>query len=994
MSKAHVFISYSRRDTAFVDKLERALQGRSIVMWRDVHSIPGGAKWFRRIKQGLEASYAMLYIDTPHAEQSDWVEKEFLFAQNLKLETIPVKDDASFMSFQTINLNPVLCDEANFEAGIGKIVARLAELPQVPIKPDAVPPPEPERREPSADSDVWAESGEQETIASMDYSAEVQQYVAWLLVQSQADLRDALYVNLSAQAEERKKPVDNPFGMGLDMDAGMSFEPLGLERIMGDAFDKAGEPVEDARVPVHAHERVILLGEPGSGKTTTLLQLAVDLARQVQDDPDNVRIPIFVPLRKYDGSITFVDFVRQQMYNLQDAYTDLIQQDKLIFLLDALNEMPRTDDDGRDLVADVRDFAQKQARWVVSCRVRDYQEELKDVPDVSKVRLQPLDPPRIRDVIMARFREQFAPQGIASESDGESLWQAMYGSDDLLTAWQNVTEKGTQQQFWGLKRPDGIGYSWESDARAWQAMANDKRRMMHLCRNPYMTKMVSDIYAIDKSLPDNRGALFKKFVDKLLARDEALAKSVGATWLDDALIRKGLAEIAYRMGAQTELPRTQAETILHDVVPQADSALLLRIAQGASLLDVGQDVRFTHQLLQEYFASEVMGALVDDGVPATTLWQPENWWEPNGREETAIILAGVRGDPEGIARWLASAQPELAVQVLQESGVPVDLATLDADTRQALIDSANAKAKSDNPVERAAAYRVLGLLNVDNRQGIGVIEVKVPSPSEAVGRGDLGVRAIRLPDIAWGDPLPANTEVPIGGDSDAYQALPAQTVQFPYAYRLSRYTITYGQFQCFVDDASEMGYEYDTWWDGFPDNYKRQPMLEQNNPYDNHPRDNVSWYQAVAFCRWLTWHLHEAGLLDSGEEIRLPSSQEWEAYARYPDGRKYVYGDSVDVSMMNVRDTGIGKTSAVGLFASSPLGVYDMNGNVWEWCLTKFKEDGEPEGDAIDESGANRVLRAGAFGSSSDNARAASRNDFGVPSLRDGGIGYRCFRSY
>ena len=60
----HVFISYSRHDTDFVEKLEQALQARSIVMWRDVHSIPGGAKWFRRIKQGLESSYAMIYIDT------------------------------------------------------------------------------------------------------------------------------------------------------------------------------------------------------------------------------------------------------------------------------------------------------------------------------------------------------------------------------------------------------------------------------------------------------------------------------------------------------------------------------------------------------------------------------------------------------------------------------------------------------------------------------------------------------------------------------------------------------------------------------------------------------------------------------------------------------------------------------------------------------------------------------------------------------------------
>ena len=51
----HVFISYSRKDTEFVEKLERELNARGIITWRDVHSIPGGARWFGRIKAGLES---------------------------------------------------------------------------------------------------------------------------------------------------------------------------------------------------------------------------------------------------------------------------------------------------------------------------------------------------------------------------------------------------------------------------------------------------------------------------------------------------------------------------------------------------------------------------------------------------------------------------------------------------------------------------------------------------------------------------------------------------------------------------------------------------------------------------------------------------------------------------------------------------------------------------------------------------------------------------
>ncbi|MBL8166242.1 MAG: toll/interleukin-1 receptor domain-containing protein, partial [Anaerolineae bacterium] len=256
----HVFISYSRKDSAFVDRLEIALRGEGLLTWRDIHSIPGGAKWFRRIKQGLEASYAMLYVDTQHAEESDWVEKEFLFAASLKLPIIPVKPDARFRSLATINLNPVVCDEAHFPIGVGKIIAQLRALPQAAIVPGALAPP-----------DESAAAPETAPLLEADYRAEIIDYARWLLIRSQADLRDALYVSLAAQTEAPRlltRP-DNPLSFGLDVDFEIGFKRLDLERIRGEDFDRSGEPVTDARVPVQEARRVVLLGEPGAGKTTT-----------------------------------------------------------------------------------------------------------------------------------------------------------------------------------------------------------------------------------------------------------------------------------------------------------------------------------------------------------------------------------------------------------------------------------------------------------------------------------------------------------------------------------------------------------------------------------------------------------------------------------------------------------------------------------------------------------------------------------------------------
>lgn len=102
----------------------------------------------------------------------------------------------------------------------------------------------------------------------------------------------------------------------------------------------------------------------------------------------------------------------------------------------------------------------------------------------------------------------------------------------------------------------------------------------------------------------------------------------------------------------------------------------------------------------------------------------------------------------------------------------------------------------------------------------------------------------------------------------------------------------------------------------------------------------VSWFEAVAFCRWLSEKLR----LD----ILLPSEAEWERAARGPKGRLYPWGDEADLARRcNMDETRIGHTSAVGLFsngdtpcaAGNEKGAADLAGNVWEWCRTPWLSD-------------------------------------------------------
>jgi len=290
------------------------------------------------------------------------------------------------------------------------------------------------------------------------------------------------------------------------------------------------------------------------------------------------------------------------------------------------------------------------------------------------------------------------------------------------------------------------------------------------------------------------------------------------------------------------------------------------------------------------------------------------------------------------------------------------------------------------PIERALAGNILAQLG-DPRPGVGVKN--------------------GLPDIVW-------REVPEGKflmGSDKKTDRLASDDEFPQhevklsTYWISRYPVTNAQYQAFVDDG---GYT-DKWRVCWQDGWEWKEKAKINGPrkfggaFDapNHPVVGVSWYEATAFCQWLTKKTHPLApslLRREGESsarplfgeeralggeflIRLPTEAEWEKAARGTDGRRYPWGnEKIDPNRASYNKTGLGTTNAVGCFpgGTSPYGCEDMAGNVWEWCLDVWHDDYKDapqdgkawvEGKDIDK----RLVRGGAYWDDPGDLRCADR---------------------
>ncbi len=220
------------------------------------------------------------------------------------------------------------------------------------------------------------------------------------------------------------------------------------------------------------------------------------------------------------------------------------------------------------------------------------------------------------------------------------------------------------------------------------------------------------------------------------------------------------------------------------------------------------------------------------------------------------------------------------------------------------------------------------------------------------------------------------------------------------SFQLGAYEVTFEEYEAFCSAT------------------KRERPFDHDYGRGRHPVINVSWLDAVAYCNWLSLqqglrpvYTIEGGAVSAdwrADGFRLPTEAEWE-YAAREGGKKVRFGNGKDIanpSMINFEGHPSLQTSysmagesrnrplPVGSFAPNSLGLFDMSGNVWEWCWDRsapYPREAQvnPRGP---DTGVFRVRRGGSWNNNPQTIRTANRSE-DSPSSRSRYIGFRVARS-
>lgn len=234
---------------------------------------------------------------------------------------------------------------------------------------------------------------------------------------------------------------------------------------------------------------------------------------------------------------------------------------------------------------------------------------------------------------------------------------------------------------------------------------------------------------------------------------------------------------------------------------------------------------------------------------------------------------------------------------------------------------------------------------------------------------------VKPPELVWINPGSFVMGSPITEDDRVLDEGPLSAVTISKGFWMGKYEVTQAEY------LATMGVNPSA----FAGDLKR-------------PVENVTWNDATTYCAKLTEQEKKAGRLLAGHAYRLPTEAEWEYAARAGTKTRLSYGDDPGYASLDgyawFGSNSSGTTHPVGTKSPNPWGLYDMHGNVWEWCSDWYSSSYSGGGllSLVDPlgifSGTDRVIRGGSWKGLNRFCRSASRSS-SLPQIPGSNVGFR-----
>jgi formylglycine-generating enzyme required for sulfatase activity/DNA polymerase III delta prime subunit len=958
MARTKIFVSYSHKDHDWLERLKVHLAPleHELDLWDDTR-IAAGARWRDDIRDALDAAKVGLLLVSPDFLASP-------FAMGYEVPALLGAADARGARVLVLHVRAALVEE-HADAKTGLRLADFQPLndPQTPLAMLT----KAQRDGALVDIARRIRAAVREEIPPVDprpYLERLHEQTRWL------DVR-----GIGAKAAERVELLRVYTRLRVAAATEQEMAP-GKRR----APDASGEPEREPRDLelrdlLQRHPHLVLVGDPGAGKTTFLRFVALNLARALLGEDTQACLerlglqgappfPILVSLADFGRFLgaeasracpprcaeQFQLYLDRQSRGLPAGTPASFLRERVraggcVLLLDGLDEVPGQE--LRERVGAILDevVAEGRAlgnRHVVTCRTRAYQGRTQLGASFTRAVLADFGRKEVEEFVAEWSRTLFRVP--PAETEGAEAEAAAKHERELLAAIQAHPHV----------RP--------------------------LTANPLLLTILAVVHWNRKKLPEQRADLYDAAVDYLL-ESRTQQSRYESTLRRDCLMAVARALFEDPQGVRKTLGRAEAAAAVAPLLglKEAKAAVPFiedeELHSGILVSRIEGEVEFWHPTFGEYLAALGLA------------WEPDYWERIGGRlfeerwNEVVLLLAGcrrrlgLRHASDFIGRILSmdASLPALARQVGLVGRILRDILPAGGDPAQ-------------GTGYDEARRQVLAIFE----QGSDVEEKVRVEVGEALGQaGDPRIadddHANRV-FIEGGAFLMGSAEL----EGDLYEdERPVHRVTVS-GFWIDRYPVTVAQYRRFVEAGAE-GYLAARFWR--PEGWRLREQHKLTGPRQweeqlrrlNRPVTYVSWYEADAYCAWLS--------AKSGLRVSLPTEAQWEYAARGEAGRKYPWGDEEPTARHANFAMHVGEPTPVGIYplGATSEGVQDLSGNVWEWCQDWYGSygAGEQRDPAGPAKATYRVRRGGGFGDDPIGCRAAYRNN-DDPDDGDDSVGFRC----